>query len=225
MRRFWRFRRSGRSLSSVATTLGTRLSQRDSHRLVGRDSQLAALEELFVEDPRASVVFLHGPGGIGKSTLLREVARRGERRGWRATFVEGRELAPVPDALEQAVRAARGHEQPLLLLDSYERMRAMGGYLRRELLPSLPERTIVVIASRGSPERAWFEGGWESLMLDVELGPLSGQEARDLLRGRGVDEPRISAELVAWAEGSPLALALGADTVGQTNRGVIRIRR
>jgi predicted ATPase len=209
----------------VATMLGTRLSQRDSHRLVGRDSQLAALEELFVEDPRASVVFLHGPGGIGKSTLLREVARRGERRGWRATFVEGRELAPVPDALEQAVRAARGHEQPLLLLDSYERMRAMGGYLRRELLPSLPERTIVVIASRGSPERAWFEGGWESLMLDVELGPLSGQEARDLLRGRGVDEPRISAELVAWAEGSPLALALGADTVGQTNRGVIRIRR
>jgi hypothetical protein len=201
----------------VATTLGTRLSQRDSHRLVGRDSQLAAFdEELFVEDPRASVVFLHGPGGIGKSALLREVARRGERRGWLATLVEGRELAPVPDALEQAVSAARGHERPLLLLDSYERMRAMGGYLRRDLLPSLPERTIVVIASRGSPERAWFEGGWESLVLDVELGPLSGQDSLDLLRRHGVEEPRIAAELVAWAEGSPLALALGADTVGQS---------
>jgi AAA ATPase domain len=216
MRLFWPIAPSGSSLTSVAATLGTRLSQRDSHRLVGRDSQLAAFDELFVEDPPASVVFLHGPGGIGKSTLLREVARRGERRGWRATFVEGRELAPVPDALEQAVGAARHHERPLLLLDSYERMRAMGGYLRRDLLRSLPERTIVVIAGRGSPERAWFEGGWESLMLDVELGPLSEQESMDLLRSHGVAERRIAAELVAWAEGSPLALVLGADTVGQS---------
>jgi hypothetical protein len=175
-----------------------------------------AFEDLFVEDPRASVVFLHGPGGIGKSTLLREVARRGERRGWRATFVEGRELAPVPDALEQAVRPARHHPRPLLLLDSYERMSAMGGYLRRDLLPSMPERTIVVIAGRGPPERAWFEGGWESLMLDLELDPLSGQESLDLLCSHGVAEPRIAAELVAWAEGSPLALVLGADTVGQS---------
>ena len=53
-------------------------------------------------------------------------------------------------------------------------------------------------------------------MLDVELGPLSGQDSLDLLRRHGVEEPRIAAELVAWAEGSPLALALGADTVGQS---------
>ena len=200
----------------MGSTLGTRLSQRDSRRLVGRDSQIAALEELFVDDPRASLVFVHGPGGIGKSTLLREIARRGERHGWRSTFVEGRELAPVADALEQEVGAARRHARPLLLLDSYERMRAMGGYLRRELLPSLPERTIVVIAARGAPEQAWFEGGWESLVVDLELGPLSRQESLELVRSRGVEEPRIAAELVAWAEGSPLALVLGADTVGES---------
>ncbi len=202
----------------MAATLGTRLSQRDSHRLVGRDSQLAAFEQLFVDDPRASVIFLHGPGGIGKSTLLRELSRRGERRGWTVTFVEGRELAPVPDALELALRGAKGQEKPLLLLDSYERMTALGPFLRSHLLTSFPARTIVVIAGRGAPERGWLEGGWESLVLDVELGPLSERESLDLLRARGVVDPHIAAELVAWADGSPLALALGADTAGQAQR-------
>ena len=200
-------------------TLGTRVSQRDCQRLVGRDSQLAAFEELFVDDPRASVVFLHGPGGIGKSTLVRELARRGERRGWTTTFVEGRELAPVPDALELALQEARKQARPLLLIDSYERMTALGGFLRDQLLRSFPARTLVVIAGRAAPERSWFEAGWESVVLDVELGPLSEQEARDLLRARGVVEPRIAAEFVAWAGGSPLALALGADTVGQSQGG------
>ncbi len=200
----------------MKATLGTRLSQRDSRRLVGRDTQLAVFDELLVDDPAASVVLVHGPGGIGKSTLLREVARRAERRGFTATLVEGPELAPVPDALDRAVQAARGQERPLVMFDGYERMSALGGYLRRDLLPSLPERTLVVIAGRRSPERAWFEGGWENLTLELELGPLSEPESLELLRLHGVVEERIVAELIAWAEGSPLALALGADTVDRS---------
>jgi hypothetical protein len=183
--------------------------------MVGRRAELAAFEELFVDDPPASVVLVHGPGGIGKSTLLREVARRGRRRGWTPTFVEGRELAPVANALEVAVGDIRTQERPLLLIDSYERMSAMGEYLRRELLPSLPELAIVGIAGRGPPERAWFEGGWEGLTLDLEMRPLSERESLELLASRGVVEP-IAAEFVAWAEGSPLALALGADTVNRS---------
>ena len=200
----------------MKATLGTRLSQRDSRRLVGRDSQLAVFDELLLDDQLANVVLVHGPGGIGKSTLLREVARRAERLGRPTTLVEGRELAPVPDALDPAVQAVTDQERPLLILDSYERMSAMGGYLRRDLLPTLPENTLVVIAGRAAPERAWFEGGWENLTLELELGPLTEQESVELLRSHGVVEQRIVAELIAWAEGSPLALALGADTVDRS---------
>lgn len=199
----------------MATTLGKRLSQSDSDRMVGRSAELALFDRLFVEEPHANVVLVHGPGGIGKSTLLREVARRGERRGWRPALVEGRELHSVPNALEDAVGAARDEQRPLLLIDSYEHMSAMDGYLRRELLPSLAERALVVIAGRGRPGRGWVEGGWEGLAVELELGPLSRGESAELLRSRGLADGRIAGELVAWADGSPLALTLAADAAGR----------
>ena len=89
----------------VGATLGTRLSQRDKVRFVGRARELALLDGLFVDDPPASVVLVHGPGGIGKSTLLRAVARRAEERGWTPVFIEGRDLPPVADAVATALAA------------------------------------------------------------------------------------------------------------------------
>lgn len=195
----------------METTLGTRLSRRDRDRLVGRTAELETFDGLFVDEPRANVVLLHGPGGIGKSTLLREVARRGEQHGWRATLVDGRELHSTPEAIEAALGPVRDEPRPLLLFDSYERMSAMDGYLRGGLLPSLPERAIVVLAGRGRPGRGWTEDGWDSLAVELELGPLSDREAAELLRRSGVSDERVARELVVWADGSPLALSLAAD--------------
>jgi hypothetical protein len=52
------------------------------------------------------VVLVYGPGGIGKSTFLRQVADRGREAGWTPVMVEGRELPPVPHAIEEALVAA-----------------------------------------------------------------------------------------------------------------------
>jgi hypothetical protein len=198
----------------ASMTLKTRMSRRDEAAFVGRRRELDLFENLFVDDPPASVVFMHGPGGIGKSTLLREVERRGARAGWTPRVIEGRDLPPVPDALEDALSGANEEERPLLLFDTYERMAALGGYLRRAMLPELPERAIVVIAGRRPPEAGWFEGGWESLAVELELEPLSSDEARELLRAHGLDDKRRAGEVVDWAEGSPLALTLAADAAG-----------
>lgn len=204
--------------ASEAPTLGSRLVRRDRERLIGRREELAAVDGLFAADPSANVVFVHGPGGIGKSTLMREIARRGEARGWRPIRVEGRELPPMPDELAGALEPALRERRPLVLLESFEFIAAIAGFMRRELLPSLPALAIVVIASREPPDRGWYEGGWEPLLLELGLPPLTDAEARELLSSHGISDERIAGELIAWAEGSPLALALAADAAGPAEK-------
>jgi hypothetical protein len=192
-------------------TLAARLVDRDRDRFVGREAELAMLERCLSDEPPASVVLVHGPGGIGKSTLLRELARRARELGREVFFVEGRELPPMPDALEAVLAGARSSEAPLVLIDTYERMTALDGYLRRGLLPSLPERAVVVIAGRGAPDPAWFAGGWEGVAVELELHALAPEEGLALLATHGLVDKRAEA-IVEWAGGSPLALALAADT-------------
>ena len=194
-----------------AGTLGSRIEERDRHRFVGRRAELEFLERCLGEDPPASVVLLHGPGGIGKSTLLRELARRAQARGRETFFVEGRELPPMPDALESLLAGARRSARPVVLIDTYERMSALDGYLRRGLLPTLPARTLVVIAGRGTPDPGWFTGGWEAVATDVPLHALPVRDALQLLETYGLSDARAPA-VVGWAGGSPLALALAAQT-------------
>jgi len=172
-------------------------------------------DEVLAPDPSASVVFVHGPGGVGKSTLLREIARRGEKRGFLPCVVEGRDLAPVPGELETALQGFADHERPLILFDTYERMAAAGGWLRQSLLPALPEGAVVVIAGRRPPEPGWTQDGWERLTLQVELKPLPDEEAAALVSRHGVEDAALVGRIVRWAQGSPLALALGADAATQ----------
>jgi AAA ATPase domain len=201
----------GGQLAPAGRTLAARAADRDRHRFVGRAGELAFLEECLGDDPPASLVLICGPGGIGKSTLLRELARRAGARGWDVITVDGRELAPAPGALEASLAAGRASARPLVLIDSYERMAALGGYLRTELVPALPGRALVVIAGRGAPDPAWLAGGWEGVATVLELGALPPPDALRLLRTHGLRDERAPA-IVQWAGGSPLALALAADT-------------
>jgi AAA ATPase domain len=195
----------------VSSTLAERLAARDEQRFVGREHELAFFDTLFADDPPAQVVLVHGPGGIGKSTLLREVARRASRKGWTPRLIEGRDLAPVPGEIESALGDVTGSDHPLILFDTYERMTAASGWLRARLLPSLPAHSVVVLAGRAAPEPGWFENGWERLSIELKLEPLPSAAALSLVQAHGLADGALAQQLVAWADGSPLALALAAD--------------
>jgi AAA ATPase domain len=198
----------------MPATLAERLAWRDEQHFVGREPELEFFDSLFVEEPSHQVVLVHGPGGIGKSTLLREVARRAEKRGYRPTLVEGRELAPVPGEIESALGDLTDVELPLIMFDTYERMSAASGYLRHRLLPSLPARSLVILAGRRPPEAEWFQGGWERLATELELRPLDDDDARKLCAAHGLNDVERCDELIAWAEGSPLAISLAIASGG-----------
>ena len=126
---------------SVSSTLAERLAARDEQRFVGREPELAFFDSLFADDPPAQVVLVHGPGGIGKSTLLREVARRASRKGWTPRLIEGRDLAPVPGEIESALGDVTQSDHPLILFDTYERMTAAVRLAPRPPPPAASPRT------------------------------------------------------------------------------------
>src|SRR5215216_2997942 len=57
---------------------------------------------------------------------------------------------------------------------------------------------FVVIAGRRPPESAWFEGGWETLSVEIELAPLSECESHELLSAYGADDETRTQSIVAW---------------------------
>jgi hypothetical protein len=194
----------------MAGTLADRLRARDVERFVGRTAELAVFDGMFVADPPASVVHVHGPGGIGKSALLRQVERLGASRGWSPWRIDGRELPPAPGALEAILAPAGKEERPLILLDTYERIAALDGALRGHLIQGLPDRAIVVLAGREHPAPEWFQDGWEHVTRALALSPLSAAEGRAFVAAHGIADERTAAALVRWSSGSPLALGMAS---------------
>src|SRR4051794_21222280 len=115
-------------------TLASRIVHTERAEFVGRRRELLVAETLFGADAPASVLLVHGQGGIGKSMLLREIARRGADAGWTPFALDARDLAPVPDAVEAALAGVWDVERPLVLIDTYEATSGLGGYLRASLL-------------------------------------------------------------------------------------------
>ena len=211
----------------------------DAARFAGRGPVLEWIERLLTtDDAPTRVVLVHGPGGIGKSALLREVGRRARSRARPVWAVDARALDPVPGALEDALADAADSPGAVVLVDSFERIRAQETLLRERVLPALAADALVVVAGRQPPGPAWFQHGWEHVSADLHLGPLAPAEARDLLAALGVTEPEDVDPLVDWAAGSPLALNLAAtssrsrprsrrvhDDFGGENAGTVDLNR
>jgi hypothetical protein len=187
--------------------------RRQKRSFVGRGPDLALLEGIAAPVPVAPLAFVHGPGGIGKSALLRELRRRSRIRQVGVCLVDGRDTGTAQEALATALDQMRSGECGLLLLDAYEHFAALGAQLRRDLGPSLAAGGRIVIAGRLPPEAAWLRDEWQERLLSVRLAPLSVQESRALLRARGLSEEAGLEQLVSWAEGSPLALSVAADAL------------
>lgn len=195
------------------TTLAALMEQEDERRFVGRGRELKLIDEIVAGDGSTHVLIVRGPGGIGKSALLREARRRAERAGWATRSFDGRDGSLTASAVDHELLSTDPNQGLLLLLDTYERLTALGPLLRSSILPALPGRTAVLIAQRGAPDPGWLQGGWERLTREVELSPITGSEARDLLVRDGIEDTATTEALLSWAGGQPLALALGAEVL------------
>ena len=216
---------------SGARTIQEIVSAAAQRDFVGRRRELSAVQEAArSEDRDVLVVFVTGPGGIGKSRLLQAVAD-GRDEGVDAVLLDCREIEPTatgftgalagalgiahpdPGIARVAERIGTGGRRTVLLLDTYERFALLDTWLRQVFLPSMPEHVLTVIAGRDTPGAAWLAApGWAGLARELHLEPLDQAESIELLRGRGLPE-REAARVNAFARGHPLALELAASAL------------
>lgn len=188
--------------------LGDRALRSDADRFVGRADALAAFDRLVDPHGGLRLLFVHGPGGIGKSALLRELRRRAASAGMTVSAFDGRVLPIAADLLAAAVEPGSG--AGLVVIDEVEALAIGLPALRQLLLDALPDDARVVLAGRTPPDRGWLADSLDGLAVDVPMSPLTEAEALELLRRRGVSDPQRQRTALRWAEGYPLALALAA---------------
>jgi len=179
-----------------------------AERVFGRHRELELGRRVLEDHTALALLFVHGPGGIGKSALVRSlVASAAGDRPLR--HVDARDIPPSPDALAEALLGTDGDAPPLIVVDSFELIESSAGYLRDELLPELRAGGGLIVAGRNPPGREWFEGSWGAVLRELRLGPLADGDAYELVASHGVTGDPAD-RIVAWAHGHPLALGLAA---------------
>jgi hypothetical protein len=202
------------------------LARRAVESFVGRERELA----LMLGEPGAPppvVTHVHGPAGIGKSSLLHAFAERERAAGSTVITIDCRTIEPTERGFLGELSRRAGEEigdvhtavswldrlgsKVVLILDDYEVFRLMDTWLRRALLPALSKDVRVVLAGREPPVSVWLTSPeWQRLFRTVVLGPLPADEAETVLRRSGVTDDTKVHGLNRLAHGNPLALRLAA---------------
>ena len=201
-------------------TLGDRLAATRHARFVGREAELDQFAgALAAEVLPFHVAFVTGPGGIGKTALLDEIAQLADAAGATVARIDGRDVEPSPSAFEVAAANALGasaageERRRVLFVDTYEHVEALDGWLRRSFVPSLRATDLVVIAGRHAPAAEW-RAGWAGEVAVLPLRNLAPDEAAAYLTACDVPAG-AHARVLDVTYGHPLALTLVAEHVRQ----------
>jgi DNA-binding winged helix-turn-helix (wHTH) protein len=141
--------------------IADRLASERRRRFVGRENEIAVFRSaLLADEPPFVVLHVNGPGGVGKTTLLEEFVRMAQEAGRVVVRIDGRNIEASSLGFLVALSGALGVDCELsaviegwpvgavLLVDTYELLTSLDGWLRDTLLPQLPARSLVVIAGR-----------------------------------------------------------------------------
>ncbi len=214
----------------MSSRLADRLAAARRRRFIGRTAELTLFESaIAAEELPFFVLYVYGPGGLGKTSLLSQFARLAGQGQVLAYALDARNIEPTPEAFNAGLCLAMGIAptssptdalaarpgRHVILVDTYELLAPLDSWLRDVFLPQLPERVLVVLASRNPPAPAWrADPGWQPFLRSLPLRNLSPEEGRDYLIQRDVPEEELKTVL-DFTHSYPLALSLVADLYDQ----------
>jgi hypothetical protein len=203
----------------MAEDLATLVEAARGRAFVGRVAELACFEAALAGSAQYRVLFVHGAGGLGKTSLLHQFRARAREAGLAVVRVDGEDVDGSVEGLRSAVGSSLARAEPgyhdrwdrLLLIDGYERLAAVDGWVRDSLVSSLPVDVLVVIAGREEPSTPWrTDPGWRAVVQLLPIGSLGPVESEQLLAHAGIPDGRRE-RLAQIGRGHPLTLAMLAD--------------
>ncbi len=209
-------------------------------QFVGRDAERDAFRAALAAQPLPfAVLYVHGPGGVGKTWLLRQFEALADSAGALVMTLDARNIEASAAGFASAFRAAVAGALPdmpvetagdlratwravktakrrvVLSIDTYELLDTLDGFVRDTFMSEMPDDVLVILAGRQAPSAGWRgDPAWQALMRGVPLRNLSPREGAAYLERRNVPEEFRSVAL-AFTHGHPLALSLVAETYAQ----------
>lgn len=117
---------------------------------VGRDCEIRQFRAVLERAELPRIFIIHGPGGIGKSAVLKVYASVASDLGVLVCHLDARDMRPAPSVLGRAVHAAfvrhSGAGTRVVAIVHYERIAALDGWLREQFVPYLPADTLLILA-------------------------------------------------------------------------------
>jgi hypothetical protein len=166
---------------------------------------------------------------VGKTSLLQEFFGICQQRQVKAIALDARNIEASPDSFLVSLRHAMGlgpeampletllsqSQRCVILIDTYEKLAPLDGWLREEFLPQLPANVLLVLAGRDVLSPGWrADAGWSTLIRSLPLRNLSPEESRAYLNQRLVP-PEQHQPVLDFTHGHPLALSLVAEVLDQ----------
>ena len=217
------------------------IRETEERLFVGRKQELAIMERKLL-DPNITWRMLHfyGPAGIGKTSLLRSFIRKA---GDYEVFYFDR-MGGLPNADEFLLRLTemlkfKGYQLHLeqdhmtsiaeflnelavqkgvlvLIFDTYEKWEMLDNWLREVWIPMLVPQIRICSAGQFPLNNMQIKvSGWEGLIRNVQLQPLSKVDVKRYARIRGIEDPQELVEIERFSAGVPLAISLSCDLVLQ----------
>lgn len=209
------------------SSVSDRLAAAAAAAVVGRVDERARLAAMLSPEGPAAV-FVHGPGGIGKTmvvngTLADQPLNHVRLDGLQTEPTVSGALAalgaalrrPVPPSADAAAEEIAAAGVDVLVIDSFERLNLLDGWIRNELCHALPATVTTVLVGRRAPNVAWRAApGWRTLVSELVVGPMTDSDVGLILEAHHVPEDDAR-RIKAFARGHPLAAVTAAEALAR----------